>query len=603
MRPWRATAVWIALGLGCAPLSSEAATPAPRPDVVVYLIDTLRADHLGTYGYERDTSPTLDRFASEGVVFENAYAQSSWTKASVGSLFTGLLPSRHGAVRRDQRLRDEATTIAEHLRAAGYRTAAFVSNPNVLPVFGFGQGFDDVFDVDSVMRKGTADRVHTAVYEYLDTAAPTTDPERAPLFLYVHTRDPHAPYQPPAEFAQRFPAAVEGDPLQRVLSLYDGEIAFADEEIGHFFDRLKRHGLYDDALIVVLSDHGEEFGDHGSSGHGRTLFEEQLRVPLIVRLPGGRGAGTRIESPVRIVDLLPTVSDLLGIGTPEGLDGSSFEGRLRPASSAAYDPVLVSELDLDGRAVRGLYRPPFKLILQTLPEAEAGVWLYDLSSDARERRNLAGSNASVVDTLRDEIARLDAASNGGTHVALSNAAPIRATHTVRGALRAVGGTFVDVHTGALEDGDVVRVVPPGDAIEVDVTLRNEPNPIGQDPAVIVDVDDMRFSLDPPTTRLRVDLTVDGVALAAQDLLVGASGPLSTSADPPGNAAPPDGFELSPTGPEALLGSPALAQAVEHPRPSVRIFTVPTLPTTTAVVDPALDARLRALGYLGPDSTD
>lgn len=589
----RASCLLLALAIASV---SQAAEPGPsppvqrKPDVIVYLIDTLRADHLGTYGYERDTSPALDRFAEEAVVFENAYAQSSWTKASVGALFTGLLPSRHGAVRRDQRLRDDATTLAEHLSAAGYRTVAFVSNPNVLPVFGFGQGFDDVFDVDSVMLKGTADRVHAAIYEYLDARAPETDEDRAPLFLYVHTRDPHAPYKPPKEFENRFPPALKGDPLRRVLSLYDGEIAFADAEIGRLFERLKRHDLYEDALIMVLSDHGEEFGDHGSSGHGHTLFEEQLRVPLIVRLPGRQRAGTRVKAPVRVVDVLPTVSDLLDIETPDGIDGISFRNSLRGTRGTTYDPTLFSELDLDGRAVRSLYRPPYKLIVQTLPRAEAGEWLYDLSADARERRNIASAKAPVVDALKQEIATLDAAASGGTYATFTNASALDAKHEIRGTLRAIDGTFSEIRSGSLEDGDVARLTPSGDAIELTLSLRNEPHPTGQNPPVIVDLDDVRFVLDPPDARLRIDLEVDGAPLETRDLLIGAGDAVTES------------MTVSPRAPSATLESPALAQTPDRPRPTVRIYTVP-MASTTATVDPALDARLRALGYLGEDEAD
>ena len=309
---------------------------------MVYLIDTLRADHMGCYGYPRDTSPNLDRLAREGVLFERAYAPSSWTRATVGSLFTGLLPPGHGAQRRDQALRGDVPTLAEMLREQGYATAAFISNPNVLPVFGFGRGFDEVVDVESRSRETRADGVHSAVFEYLDRPR---DPS-TPLFLYIHTRDPHTPYEPLPPYDTRFRPEPAWSHYEKTKALYDGEIAYNDAEIPNLLDRLEQEGIASNALMAFVSDHGEEFFEHGSWEHGQTLYEEQLAVPLIMTFPGGVHAGSRVERPARITDLMATIADVVGTAAPEGTGAESLLPLLTDGHGASYSPPFYSHLDL-----------------------------------------------------------------------------------------------------------------------------------------------------------------------------------------------------------------------------------------------------------------
>ncbi|MEM7355101.1 MAG: sulfatase, partial [Acidobacteriota bacterium] len=308
--------------------ASEPAADAARPNVIVYLVDTLRADHLGCYGYPEPISPRIDAFADDAVLFEHPLAQSSWTRSSVASIMTGQLPTAHGVHDRDDALADDALTLAEIFAAEGYATAAFVTNRSVGATFGFQQGFDD-FEffarLDSAALYAKSDAVNAEVFDWLDQR-----PDR-PFFLYVHTMDPHAPYAPPpvtrdvlapsvrqpalsaeerAAFAElltdlagRFGPPSERDKLGSVpwlqalhrqmiaptpeitadlTALYNAEIAFNDRSFGALIDRLRQLGLYDDAVIIFVADHGEELHDHGSWSHGSTLFQEQLRVPLIV---------------------------------------------------------------------------------------------------------------------------------------------------------------------------------------------------------------------------------------------------------------------------------------------------------------------------------
>jgi arylsulfatase A-like enzyme len=291
------------------------------PLVIVYLVDTLRADHLGLYGYARDTDPALRAFAGDAVVFDTAIASSSWTKPSVASLFTSLLPGEHRCVQFYTPLDAGFVTLAERLRERGYATGAVVANRLVHAKDG---GFDQGFAYFA-----SPPEPQTAA-EAVDEALRFLDARRGlPTFLYVHTLDPHTPYAPPAPFDRRFgPAPTPERPasepyhylrpedLARLVDQYDGEIAYGDREFGRLVGALRARGLYDRALIVFLSDHGEEFLDHGGWVHGHTLFDELVRVPLAVKFPGGRHAGRRVSRQVQLVDVMPTILGAQGMALP-----------------------------------------------------------------------------------------------------------------------------------------------------------------------------------------------------------------------------------------------------------------------------------------------
>ncbi len=318
--------------------------PPARPNVLLILVDALRADHLGAWGYGRATSKNIDALAVEGVLFERAYAQAPWTKPSIPSLFTALYPIQHGVYEGETPgsagflesdvLSDELTTLAEVFRAAGYRTGAFVNNAHLLPQQGFAQGFD-VYEHGSLL----APEIERRFFAWLGT-----DVDR-PFFAYLHYLDAHWPFQPPPPFATLFSppggyagvfaqeswrglrdrindGRIELDDRDRteLVARHDGAIAAVDAAIGKVLDTLRDRGLRDATVVLLTADHGEELFDHGQVGHGGTLYEEVLHVPLVVRLPGGAGA-RRVAAPARVIDVFPTLLAAAGIPAPEGIEG------------------------------------------------------------------------------------------------------------------------------------------------------------------------------------------------------------------------------------------------------------------------------------------
>jgi len=262
----RAIGAAAVLGLPGCHIEPDAVTKPPN--IIIYLVDTLRRDHLGVYGYSRDPAPRLTEFADDAIRFDRAFSPSSWTRPAVASLLSGSYPAQHGARTRLDKIAPGVELVGEYLRVAGYQSAAFVSNVNVLPIWGFDRGFDLFVDVDSEHKDRHSDAVNDAVFEYLDGGA------KGLFLLYIHTRDPHQPYEPPPPFDQLWPEAAPADATTRPerkkppwvaknIQRYDGEVSYNDDQFGKLLDRLKTDGLYRDSLIVFTADHGEEFFEHG----------------------------------------------------------------------------------------------------------------------------------------------------------------------------------------------------------------------------------------------------------------------------------------------------------------------------------------------------
>jgi len=279
------------------------------PIAIVYLVDTLRADHTTPYGYARDTTPELMAFSKDAVVFDQAISAASWTKPAVASLMTSLLPGRHRAVQLRDSLDPGLVTLAEMVQAHGFATGAAVSNS---VIYSAGTNFDQGFDFFAGLH-GAGNRPSKVVEAgpVVDTGLGWLEERRGfPSFLYVHTMDPHVPYTPPPPFDQKYephptpdhpgqdPRYDFKEPLDRdrLIAQYDGEIAYGDQEFGRFVQELKKRGLYDRALIVFMADHGEEFEDHGKWLHGRSVFDELIRIPLLVKFPGQRDGGRRVAA-------------------------------------------------------------------------------------------------------------------------------------------------------------------------------------------------------------------------------------------------------------------------------------------------------------------
>jgi len=280
---------------------------------MVILIDTLRADHLGVYGYSRPTSPNLDKFANENTRFDYAITACPWTPPSVASIFSGLYPASHGWMPPDNRnsLKHESTglapelkTIAEVLSSNGYFTGAVSSNPWISPEFNYDQGFE----VYEIAPRAQASRVNKLAKDVIKKARASGKP----FFTYLHYLDPHDSYDPPTVFRKYNdtpPGKHEYSPeMQKFLNLYDGEISYVDSELGQLFAYLKAEGLYDDLAIIVVADHGEQFQEHGDWRHGFQLFNEEVRVPLMIKRPGAN-VPTVVNSVVSTIDLFPTMLD------------------------------------------------------------------------------------------------------------------------------------------------------------------------------------------------------------------------------------------------------------------------------------------------------
>lgn len=395
--------------------------PSTPQNVLLYIADTLRADSLSFYGGSVVETPHLDSLARDGTVFERAYATSSWTRASVGSMLTGLYPDVHGAETRNDVLGEHLVLLPEIFSQHGYRTAAIVTNPNVGARYGFDQGFDEFIElfgrrVRKMVDQQTANQAQAAAVDFVgsdevtERAIAWIEADSAPFFLFILSIDPHWPYEPPARFDRYrgsysgridedrdaiFRARLSGAERQRIRSLYYGEIAFNDDSLGRLLDHLRAAGSYEDTTIVFASDHGEEFWDHGKTMHGRTLYEEAIRVPLVIRSRGRRASRTRMREPVDLTDIAATLLALAGFPLPYELDGRSLFARSSAPAKLAY-----STLELDQRSFDSIIDPPWKLIRNRTDET---LQLFDLAADEAESWNVWGKEPGRAKALREAL--------------------------------------------------------------------------------------------------------------------------------------------------------------------------------------------------------
>jgi len=391
----------------------------PPPAVVLISVDTLRPDHLGCYGYSRETSPSIDSLRRDAVLFARASAHSPSTLPSHASLFSSLLPQQHGASAASAiPLPEEVLTLAEHLReAGGYRTAAFTGAGQMNSVFGLDQGFE--------IYREPVPALAMAVEEALDWIDSLGG---EPFFVFLHTYEVHHPYEPSpddlAGFAPRYTgelpstisvdllreinaheAEIGAEDLDYIVSAYDAEIVAMDRSIGQLIEAMRSRGLYENSLIVLTSDHGEEFSEHGTVGwHSHTLYEELLRVPLILKLPGGDLAGTTVETSARLIDVAPTIVEAVGLASPPEFGGSALLGD-RPSRSS---PV-VARIDHGSLEVESLRVEHWKWF--------AGR-LYDLRTDPNEQRDLAAAKPELAARLEARLQQLVAEGPSMTAVAV-----------------------------------------------------------------------------------------------------------------------------------------------------------------------------------------
>lgn len=390
-------------------------------NLIILMVDTLRADHLGLHGYSRETSPDLDRFSRGATVFLSNFSQASRTGPSVASLFTSLHVRSHGVINPLERwdgkgvLDPARTTLAEILEKAGYSCRAVVSNPNVHGRYGFGQGFGTYL---SVPLQTDAGLINGQAMRWLRERE-----EGKPFFLYLHYMEPHSPYDPPSPARGRFSdpgysGPITGDHLQldailrgdmtageadrqRISDLYDEEIYSWDREFGMFLGFLESQGLLENTVVMVTSDHGEEFFEHGGLLHGYTLYEEQLHVPLVIRAPDFEPR--KISSVTRSVDVLPTMLELLGLEPAGGVQGMSLVPQMR--GEAGGDLPVFAEAQM--RAVKTVRSRSFRSkgwkYVETIVPRGRGPELFDLAADPWERKNRIDSNPDTANKIRRQM--------------------------------------------------------------------------------------------------------------------------------------------------------------------------------------------------------
>jgi arylsulfatase A-like enzyme len=413
------------LAIGCDDGSRQAGrtvqTPPPA-GVVLIVIDTLRADHVGAWGSTSGHTPSLDGVAARGVLFENAVAPSSWTRSSIASLFTSRYPTSIGALGREDAIAREVVTLAEILRAEGFETLAVNTNRNAGRVFGFAQGFDR-FEVPDLKAGYPGDyEIHVAEGVTRKALRVLDDRSgRRPFFLYLLYVDPHDPYlphpelngpEPPGRFdgSRRQLTQLDSTPPEevteadraRIRHLYAGEVEYCDLWIGELLRGLEERGLRDDVLLIVTADHGEGLWDHGFRAHGRDLYQEMLHVPLIVDFPAADNgdAPRRVTAPVSLLDVAPTILAAFGIAAPADYHGLDLAPLTRGERRSRRHDYVYAELDLDGRSLEALRHEEQKLIHKRWPPDEPReLELYDLAADPNERHDLAAGRPDVLARL------------------------------------------------------------------------------------------------------------------------------------------------------------------------------------------------------------
>lgn len=408
-------------------LRTESASGAPHPvwgnpvidvspqgsgprNIILIAVDTLRADRLSCYGYELKTTPVLDALAAEGVRFDQVACNANWTCPSFASIFTGVVPSRHGVLRSAPRDRVPARyhTLAERFRDHGWATHSIAYKA---PLYdgGYEQGFDVSFNVPRVYVQGSDNL--TEALEWLQANSERRN------FLFLHFNDPHQPFTQPEPFdsshgpdpkehgiAMPYSLLEDGSPKDRTLQgvmrgLYDGEVAYVDHCIGEFLGALRRRDLYDDAVVVLVSDHGEELWEHGAFGHGGLMLHDSVaRVPLIIKPPRGDYArGVVVQSQVRAFDIMPTLLDFAGIPVGDGLDAETLTPMLAPGAPSFEDRLAVIETSRHAIAMR---TPGWKYILKHVGDRRPTEELFDLRQDPNEWRDAARNNAKQLRRMR-----------------------------------------------------------------------------------------------------------------------------------------------------------------------------------------------------------
>jgi len=448
-----------------------AAPAAPRPNVVLITIDTLRADHLPAYGYRKLDTPAIDSLAKDGALFERALAHAPITLPSHTSILTGLYPITHGVRNNgDFYLRDEVPTLAQMLKQNGYQTAAFVSAFLLDSRFGLGKGFD-VYDdsttsrvsrarPDLVKERKAAETTAAAV-RWLEANYPLGGAKAEPFFLWAHYFDPHLDYNPPEPYRSRYRS-----------NLYDAEIAYADSQVGVLLDELKKLGRYRDTLLILTADHGESLGEHGEAAHSVFIYDATQRIPFIVKLPREAAAGARLKALARHVDIVPTVIDAanlrgLALSALHAMPGRSLLGVINGAAGEeglSYAEAYLPKDYYGWAAPESVDDGRYKYIQLPRPE------FYDLSRDPRERENLVSVDSERAARMQARLEALE--KRYGTAQAQQSARGPDADLLT--ALRAAG------YMGGLPISPAEAGKDPKDMIRVEETILSAQRAVGKE---------------------------------------------------------------------------------------------------------------------------
>jgi arylsulfatase A-like enzyme len=411
----------LALVLACltAVLGACGRRGGEAPVVVLVLVDTLRRDGLSCYGGTNAT-PAFDALAAEGARFDQAISSSGWTLPAAASILTAVAPPVHQARGKHTRLTPispDVPTGAELLAAAGVRTLAFTNAAFVNPLLELTRGFEHVSH-----RHAYNHEIRRADETFAAALAALNEDDGRPTFVLVHLFDPHLDYDAPGAFAPRGPDGKPSPPLQwqdcsrvlpgqgervtgehaaRVRAAYEAEVAYVDHELGRFIAELERRGTLARTSVLVTADHGEEFWEHGAFEHGHSLYDELVRVPLIVRTPAVAARGAVLEVPVRTLDVMPTVCDLFGVAPAPGFEGRSLLTLLRGEEREPRSVVLDSTLY--GHDKVGLRTARHKLVLDRNPAAARALELYDWVADPGERDELSAREPALAEGLRAEL--------------------------------------------------------------------------------------------------------------------------------------------------------------------------------------------------------
>jgi arylsulfatase A-like enzyme len=557
------------------PVVYDAAAEGTRTNLLLVTIDALRADHVSAYGYRRPTTPRLDALAHAGVRFTTAFANAPMTKPSLPQMLTSRYfpDSTH-------------PTLATLLFAGGVPlTKAIINNDNLALWLTF-EG-RDAFDSMSAAPL-RAEHLTDAALRWLDRRHGDR------FALYLHYLDTHTPYRVPADHAGRFVDASYTGPIglrfsdpegaragkytgaerTRIVDLYDGAVRYVDGEIGRLLDGLDARGLRDTTLVVITADHGEEFWDHGAFFHGQSLYDEQLHVPLILRLPRDEAAGTVVPQLVRLVDVVPSIAEVLGLRVPEDLVGESLLPLVHEGAADRDAVVFARAANVEFPYRFGLRTPTHKLIVSVADGAEE---LYDLRTDPGERTNIGSRDATVLAGLRDRLAgfRHELRTRGFQIRAAGDGAP----HTIDVTVQGHDAPLVDPDRIDLAASDRVTLEDNGRTLRWQGTVGSAPKGI-------------RFARgyaqDPTHDRLTFHVMIDGTDPSPRAIRLGG-----------GSDGPAARFELPANGPELVAeAAPPLARA--NAPVAVTIWRSPDTTHVApmgGVPTPEERRRLRALGYV------